>query len=370
MLNDESNPNSKTAWVGRAVVVALAVVTLIALWKTGGTGPESSLVAVVRTPVGIMGTTCTLVAVVPQGRVSAAQQGLEDAERALRQVDALMSTYIDGSEVSIVNRSEAGVTVSLSPSTLAVVAAGREFSRATAGAFDPTCRPLLDLWRRAGMNNQMPHDEERILAREASSWADFEVVNDGLRKTRDSARLDLGGVAKGYGIDRAFAAVEAAGCEGVLVDVGGDVRVGGVDDRGEKWKVVVRDPFGTSVFSSFELGSGSVCTSGSYERFVEIDGVRFSHIIDPRTGFPVRQSPSVTVFADEAMSADAWATALSVLGPEGLADLPSGVEALIVAGDASNCTVHATAAMESLLGVFPRLSCNQGVTTPFLKDEG
>lgn len=355
-----------TSWIGRAVVAAVAVVTLIALWQTGGTGPDSSYVAVVRNPTGIMGTTCTLVAVVRPGRVSEAQQGLEAAERALRRVDALMSTYIDESEVSIVNRSEAGIEVSLSPSTLAVVTAAREFSRATAGAFDPTCRPLLECWRRAGRNNRMPSEGERIQAREASSWEDFQVAAGGLRKTRAGACLDLGGVAKGYGIDRAFEAIEAAGCEGSLVDVGGDVRVGGIDDRGEHWKIVIRDPFKTSVFSSVELGAGAVCTSGSYERFVEIDGVRFSHIIDPRSGFPVRQSPSVTVLAEDAISADAWATALSVLGPDGLADLPPGVEALIVAGDAADCTIQATPAMISLLGGIPDLDCRQGDTAPSL----
>lgn len=361
MLNNDSNRNSNTSWIGRLVVAAIAVVTGIAVWQTQGTGPGSSLVAVVRTPVGIMGTTCTLVAVVPQGRVSVAQKGLKEAEGALRRVDALMSTYIDESEVSIVNRAPAGVAISLSPPTLAVVAASREFSRATAGAFDPTCRPLVDIWRRAGKNNRIPSEEERLVARESSSWADFEGVNGGLRKTRAGARLDLGGVAKGFGIDRAFEALEAVGCQGILVDVGGDVRVGGLDDRGEKWKIVVRDPFSLSALSSFELEAGAVCTSGSYERFVEIDGERFSHIIDPRTAFPVRRLPSVTVLAENAISADAWATALSVRGPEGLVDLPRGIEVMMVAGDELRCTIQLTPAMKSLLGVLPDLPCDQGI---------
>lgn len=354
-----SEPRSSNRWVGWLAVVVIATITGFALWQTSGSGPDLTRVAMVRTPVGIMGTTCTLVAVVPRGRESVAQQGLEDAEQALREVDALMSTYIDQSEISIVNRSEAGVVVPLSQSTRAVVDASRKFWRMTHGAFDPTCRPLIDVWRAAGEDNRIPSDDEIAGARNASSWADFEMQDGGLRKTRASARLDLGGVAKGYAIDRAYEAILAVGCEGVLVDVGGDVRVGGRDDRGEKWKIVVRDPFSKSTFVSFELESGSVCTSGSYERFVEIDGVRHSHILDPRTGMPARRLPSVTVLAADAMSADVWATALSVLGPEGLVDLPSGTEALMIEGDEVECSMSATSAMEHLIGKIPRLPCSQ-----------
>jgi thiamine biosynthesis lipoprotein len=181
-----------------------------------------------------------------------------------------------------------------------------------------------------------------------------------VRKSCASARLDLGGVAKGYGIDRAFEALTSAGCDGVLVDVGGDVRVRGIDARGEPWLITVRDPFGGSNPVSFELENGAVCTSGNYERFVTIDGVRYSHIIDPRTGRPADRLPSVTVVSGDAMTADAWATALSVLGPDGLGQLPRDVEALIVEGDERSCRVHASAAMVRRLDMLPEPLCASG----------
>lgn len=339
--------------VGRIALTALAVLTAVALWQTRGSGPDLSRVAVVRTPQGIMGTTCILVAVVPRGHEADAQLGLEAAEQALREVDALMSTYLEESELSSINRATAGDVVPVSEALRSVLLFSREVWGVSGGAFDATCRPMIELWRRAGLEERLPSDAEMEAARISSSWEDFEVLEEGVRKKRAGALLDLGGVAKGYGIDRAFVILESAGCDGILVDVGGDVRVGGLDARGEHWRITVRDPFGGSTFVAFELEGGAVCTSGNYERFVEIDGRRFSHILDPRTGLPAGRLPSVTVLAADAMTADAWATALSVLGPEGLELLPENSEVLLVEGDVEECIVHASPEMEKRLGGLP-----------------
>jgi thiamine biosynthesis lipoprotein len=344
---------------GRVAVVVVVLLTAIAIWQTRGTGPDLSRVAVVRSPEGIMGTTCTLVAVVPRGREAHAQRGLDAAEQALREVDALMSTYLESSEISAVNRAAADELVSVSEELASVLVYSRDVWRASDGAFDATCRPMIELWRRAGREGSLPADAEMDAARESSSWKDFELLDNGVRKAKDTARLDLGGVAKGFGIDRAFEAIRAAGCDGVLVDVGGDVRVDGVDARGEAWKITVRNPFGPKPLAAFGLAAGSVCTSGDYERFVEIDGVRHSHIIDPRTGRPAGSVPSVTVVATDAMTADAWATALGVLGAEGLDRLPTGVEALLVEGDERSCRMITNREMERRLGEFGKPPCSE-----------
>jgi thiamine biosynthesis lipoprotein len=352
-----SSPSERVL-TGLALVVTVAL-TGVALWMTRGSGLDRSHVAVIRQPDGIMGTTTTLVAVVPLGREAAAQHALKTGEQALRQIDALMSTYLDGSEVSVLNRAGVGEAVVLSPAVRDVLATSYSVWWASDGAFDPTCRPLLELWRRAGIESRVPSEEELVAARDASSWEDFEVLENGLNKKRDSARIDLGGVAKGFGIDRAFDAMMSAGCVGALVDVGGDVRVGGHDDRGEPWTVAILDPFADRSFTSLEVENRAVCTSGGYRRFVEIDGVRFSHIVDPRDGVPIAASASVTVVADDAATADAWATALSVLGAQGFERLPAGVEALLVRGDQENCTVHATPEMARLLGGLPGPPCTE-----------
>jgi len=348
-----------TKWIGGIALAGLVILTAIALWQTSGSGPDLSRVAVVRSPEGIMGTTCTLVAVVPRGYEARAQRGLEEAEGALREVDALMSTYLESSEISAVNSAPARTLVPISDQLRSVLLFSREVWDASGGAFDATCRPMIDLWRRAGSQSNLPSDDEIDAARLSSSWEDFELLDVGVRKARDTARLDLGGVAKGFGIDRAFEAIRAAGCDGVLVDVGGDVRVGGVDARGEAWKITVRNPFGPEPIASFELKTGSVCTSGDYERFVEIDGVRHSHIIDPRTGRPAGLVPSVTVVADDAMTADVWATALGVLGGQGIDRLPPDVEALLVEGDEHSCRLIADMEMERRLGELGKPPCSE-----------
>jgi len=335
----------------------VAVLTAVGWWMTRESYPGSAYVSLVRSPEGIMGTATTLVAVVPRGHESTAQRALENAERALRRVDALMSTYLEDSEISILNRSPAGEVVVLSPAVRDVLASARRVWRESDGAFDPTCRPVLELWRRAGAEGRIPSPQQMATARGASSWDDFAAGDEGYVRKRDSARIDLGGIAKGYGIDRAFEALMAEGCEGALVDVGGDLRVGGHDDRGRPWRIEVRHPFGAGVFAAITLSEGSVCTSGGYSRFVEIDGVRYSHIVDPRSGMPATAAASVTVVAGDAITADAWATALSVLGREGIELLPGGIEAMLVGGTDEACAVHASPGMSEILEGVPDPPC-------------
>ncbi|MFW5844876.1 MAG: FAD:protein FMN transferase [Planctomycetota bacterium] len=138
---------------------------------------------------------------------------------------------------------------------------------------------------------------------------------------------------RGYAIDQAVAVLQAAGVNGV-VDLGGDVRASGLRSDGEPWRVQIRDPFRPEVLMEVAVSEHAVCTSGNYARFLEIDGHRFSHIIDPRSCWPADAVPSATVIAPTAMQADIGATALSVLGEEGLTLLPEGCEALLVLGSA------------------------------------
>jgi thiamine biosynthesis lipoprotein len=148
-------------------------------------------------------------------------------------------------------------------------------------------------------------------------------------------RVDLGGIAKGYAVDKAIEAMREARVAGGMVDVGGDLRCFGRPPAGQTWSVQVRDPFASGVLGKFQLKGSAVCTSGGYTRFVEIDGRRYGHIVDPRTGLPVDHVASVTVVAPTALAADVWATALSVHGQRGLEMLPEGAEALLVTGNAS-----------------------------------
>lgn len=319
--------------------VALAALVAAAFWQTGG-GPPARI-AVTREPTAIMGTSCLLVAVVPREEQTTAERGLAAAESELRRVEALMSTWIEASEISRFNAAPAGVEVPLSPDSLTVLRSAREEHQRSDGAFDITCRPLIELWRAAGRRGTLPAPEELEQARRASSWEHVSLAEAGAAKSLGTACVDLGGNAKGYGIDLAIDALRHAGVVGGLVDVGGDVSFFGEAPDGRAWTLDVRDPAGEGVYRTLRLGGRqAVCTSGDYARFVEIEGRRFSHIVDPRTGWPAEIAPSVTVIAPSALLADSWATALSVLGAQGFSRLPAGVEAMLLQRDATGGLVE------------------------------
>ncbi len=305
-------------------------------------------------PIGVMGTQCMLTVVVDSRVAVSARGSLLAGEDALRAIEARMSTYIELSELSRLNAAPAGEAVKLSPDTLAVLRLAKELHGRTGGAFDATCLPVFKLWARAGKVRRLPTDAEVAAARSAGGWDKIELLDGAARKTIDTAGIGLGGIAKGYAIDRAIEAMRAATCSGGLVDVGGDIRCFGLSPRGGLWRVAVRDPFGTgsdAFLGTLELTGLAVCTSGNYERYTEIGGKRYSHIIDPRTARPVDLAPSVTVVAPTAAVADGWATALSVLGPKGLDLLApdSGIEAMIVVGGPEDYTVHQTPGFAKLL---------------------
>jgi thiamine biosynthesis lipoprotein len=164
--------------------------------------------------------------------------------------------------------------------------------------------------------------------------------------------IGLGGIAKGYAVDRAAAVLRSAGFLNFYIDGGGDVLVSG--RRGPRpWHVGVRNPRGgrNAILAVLSLEEGAVVTSGDYERYREIDGVRYHHIIDPRTGWPARESIAVTVYAPSAEAADALATAAFVLGPEAgsalIEDTPD-TEALFVGAGGQ---VHVTSGWARLAGV-------------------
>ncbi len=325
------------------VLCGIVALVVVGLWKIQGDNP---LVVVIRHhPKGIMDTETNLTAVVDIDRRREGEVAVKDAEQALRDVEALMSRYIDRSEVSLFNAAAAGQVVPLSPDVIEVLLAGKKLHEKTDGAFDITIRPLIDLWKKAARENKLPDEDAILAAREESNWSQLDVFNDGAMKRVDTVSIDLGGIAKGYGIDQAVAAMQEDGCRGGLVDVGGDIRCFGLSPRGDAWQIDVRDPFGRDEpIAKLRLTDAAVCTSGNYQRFSKIGDKHYSHIIDPRTGWPVDIAPSVTVIAPTATEADGWATALSVLAHDGLRLIPpgSGIEAMLVIGTPEKYTIHKT----------------------------
>jgi len=334
--------------MGGGLILALIILVSVGLWQTADR-PARDRIAVVSRPQAVMGTSCMLAAITHHRERTGAEEALSQAERTLRAVEARMSDWLADSEVSRFNAASAGEEVPLSPYTLEVLRTAREASMQTDGAFDVTCGPVIQLWKQAGQRGAAPTETELAGARRMSKWDLIELRDTGAIKRSASASVDLGGIAKGYAIDRAAEALQRAGVAGGLVDIGGDLVCFGQQPDGQAWSVDVRNPFGSGPLAQLHIRGAAVATSGNYARYAEIGGKRYSHIVDPRTGQPTKITQSVTVVAPAATTADIWATALSVLGPEGLDQLPEGIEVLMVVGVEDDYQVLCTSGFHDLI---------------------
>lgn len=318
------------------IAATLVVIALVAagLWQLAQARNKLEIVSIKLQ--GVMGTDAELAVVVEQGQRELADQALLQAQQRLARIEALMSTHLEQSELSQLNNARAGQLVQLSDETMDVLRLSRQLAQNTAGAFDITCKPLLDLWRQAQKEDRLPTPQEIQQARLRVGWDKFRLAENGVTKTIDSASMELGGIAKKYAIDLAAEAMRQSGATGGLVNVGGDIRVFGRHRGSDIWEVDIKNPFGgDKPLASLRLKNAAVCTSGNYERFYRIGQKQFSHIVDPRTGTPADMVPSVTTVGPEAVSG-AWATALSVLGEEGLTMLPDDLAAMLVLGSADD----------------------------------
>jgi len=246
-------------------------------------------------------------------------------EDALVAVNASMSTWDPQATISLFNNDESLEPFPIEPAFATVVAAAQAVSAASGGAFDVTVGPLIDLWGfgAGGERRAAPPSAEAIGEAQARVGFGKLVVRadpPSLQRTAPGVEVDLSALAKGYGVDVLAAVLGEAGLGNYLVDIGGEVRARGVNDRGVPWRIGVEVPDPSArglVQEALPLKDLSLATSGDYRNFFEADGVRYSHTIDPRTGYPIPQRvASVTVAHREALWADAWATAMNVLGPE------------------------------------------------------
>ncbi|MBL7077056.1 MAG: FAD:protein FMN transferase [Kiritimatiellae bacterium] len=251
--------------------------------------------------------------------------------------DRLLSTYIDTSEVSSINRLAGGEPVAVSPATADMLALSRRYGDLSGGAFDISITPLMRLWgfREGSPPASLPASDD---LEELLPLVDYRLIELGegtARLPRKGMRIDLGGIAKGYAVDTAFDALAAAGHRDILVNLGGNMRGRGLAAPGRAWRVGVRNPFDRAqLVGAVALPDGwSVATSGNYEKFVEIDGQHYAHIMDPRSGLPVQGMAGVTVLSRLGIEADALSTALFVVGMDeapALMDQTPDSEALLI----------------------------------------
>jgi thiamine biosynthesis lipoprotein len=255
-------------------------------------------------------------------------------------LEFLMSTYQGTSEVLRLNASAGGEPVPVSPEVLEVLRQAREISEWTSGKFDITFDALSKLWQFDEDSVDRVPDMEDVQSRlSLIAYEDIEIddVAGTVRLRRPGMSVNLGGIGKGYAVDRAVEILRARDLENFLIQAGGDLYVGGRPE-GRPWRLGIQDPRGPagSTFATIELSDATFSTSGDYERFFIADGRRYHHILDPDLGEPAMGSRSVTIVTAQAVMADALSTGVFILGPEAgmeLIERLSGVEGVIVSAE-------------------------------------
>jgi len=249
----------------------------------------------------------------------------EAAFAEIYKVDELMSRYKSDSQINKVNRDGSKRAVEVSDSVYEVLQRSVEISKLSDGAFDITVGPLVELFRSAEKKEAAPSKEEIAQAKSKVGYEKLKLDdhNKTVRLTVEGMQLDLGGIAKGYAVDKAIEAAQKAGAVGAMVDIGGDILCFGKAPKGkESWLIGLKNPStssdaeGRDIVLTLRLKDSAVATSGDYQQFVLIKDKRYSHIINRQTGTSAEGLSSVTIIADNATDADALATAVSVMGAE------------------------------------------------------
>ena len=296
-----------------------------------------------------MGTLFRVVLYAPTRDV--AQTAADAAFARLDELNSRLSDYDPQSELSKLSSASDGEVptpwISVSNELAAVLARAAEISAASDGAFDVSCGAATRLWRRAIREGEMPPSESLAHARESIDWraVDLSLATHRVRLTRRGMRLDLGGIAKGYALDQMLIRLAECGVRSALVDGGGDVAVGEAPPGERGWRIelgaVTQAQSGPR--QALLLRHAAVATSGDLFRSVLLDGSRYSHIVDPHTGMGLTTQCGASVVAGDGMTADALATAATVLGPKDSARLWARFETCdfrVIAQTASGLLLH------------------------------
>ncbi len=259
---------------------------------------------------------------------SKAEEIVEEAFDKMEELERQFDRGTEGSDVWKINQKAGEEAVQVKPETFYLIEKGLEFGEKTGGAFDITIAPLVDLWgfydgdressgeqEESGDALPSPGEIEEVLQLVDYSRVELDEENKKVYLPKPEMKIDLGGIAKGYIVDEAANLLEDYGIEHAMVRGGGDIRLVG-DKKGEPWVVGIRDPEAGGHLALLYLSDAGIDTSGDYERYIEVEGERYHHILDPETGYPAEELVSVTAVAPDTLRADVISTVIFVTGPE------------------------------------------------------
>ncbi len=236
----------------------------------------------------------------------------------LIRINQLMSTYDAESELSRFNRLQSVEPVTLAADTLLVLDTAIGLSVKTAGAYDVTLGSVIDLWGFGAddVADFVPGSERIQQAMALTGYRQLVRVGNTVRKRHPGLRIDLSSLAKGFAVDQLGLLIEAAGIDNYIAEIGGELRARGFNVDGDAWRIGIEQPDGT-IETGVAVSNANMASSGSYRNYRMVKGQRYTHIIDGRTGMPINHDlAAVTVLHRSTLLADAWATALMVLGAE------------------------------------------------------
>ncbi len=249
----------------------------------------------------------------------------QKVDKRLDDINQRLSTYIRTSEITRFNNSaDAEKKIRVSPDFFFVMTVAEELYRLTQGAWDGTVKPLVDLWGFGsnGRKENIPDQEEIQKLFQTVGFHRVEILKDGyLRKKIPQVTVDLGSIVPGYAVDEISKLIRKNGIENFIVEIGGEVYASGLRKDKKPWRIGISTPRADApselIYKAVDLKDKAMSTSGNYRNFFEYNGIRYSHIIDPKTGYPVKAGVvSVSVIADTCAFADGLATGLMVMGPQ------------------------------------------------------
>ena len=268
----------------------------------------------------LMGTEFVITAV--HGNIDSCKKAMYYALREVERIENVMSNYRDSTEISRVNRSAYDNPVKVSGELFGILEKSIDFSKHFNGYFDITVGPLTNYW---GFNSEHPIEKEpdgkkikELLQLVDYNFIKLNYTDSTVSFTKRGVIIDLGGIAKGYALKRASVIMKQRGVNDFLINGGGDIYASGRKSNGMRWIVGIKDPRDNEkIVCELEAENIAICTSGDYERFKIINGVRYHHIFNPKNGFPSYTSQSATVITDDCELGVVMSKMLFILGPEG-----------------------------------------------------
>ncbi|OGP70841.1 MAG: hypothetical protein A2W09_04660 [Deltaproteobacteria bacterium RBG_16_50_11] len=263
-----------------------------------------------------------------------AQKAALQAFQEIKRIEQLMSLWIESSDISQINRSAGKGWRKVSSETMEVIKTAQKISELSEGGFDVTVGPLVELWRRAREKGIPPSNEGVKRSLNLVNFKELSVDSEkGVYLRKEGMSVDLGGIAKGYAVDKAFERLRNLGYKNLIINAGGDLRAGGTKFD-QPWTIGIQHPRESQKnMAKVSISDEAIATSGDYEKFFIHEDKRYHHILNPKDGFPTNGCQSVTIIGKDGMTTDGFATAVFVLGPEkgyALCQKLERVECLIV----------------------------------------